>query len=79
MVVGSPHEEHQTIMDAKVNDLWTTSMHSVCMVRPSPRRSSVHMQVLGEVGSLVYTQAINRCGFSRRGTHIVDCDQGSST
>ena len=29
MVVGSPHEEHQTIMDAKVNDLWTTSMHSV--------------------------------------------------
>ena len=79
MVVGSPHEEHQTIMDAKVNDLWTTSMHSVCMVRPSPRRSSVHMQVLGEVGSLVYTQAINRCGFSPRGTHLVDCDQGSST
>ena len=33
---GSPHEEHWTIMDAKVNDLWTTSMHSVCMVRPSP-------------------------------------------
>ena len=32
MVVGSPHEEHRTIMDAKVNDLWTTSMHSVCMV-----------------------------------------------
>ena len=63
-------------MKAKVNDLWTTSMHSVCMVQPSPRRSSMHMQVLGEVGSLVYTQAINRCGFSPRGTHLVDCDQG---
>ena len=57
MVVGSPQEEHQTIMKAKVNDLWTTSMHSVCMVQPFPRRSSMHMQVLGEVGSLVYTQA----------------------
>ena len=33
------------------------------------------MQVLGEVGSLVYTQAINRCGFSPQGTHLVDCDQ----
>ena len=33
------------------------------------------MQVLGEVGLLVYTQAINRCGFSPRGTHLVDCDQ----
>ena len=76
MVVGSPHEEHRTIMIAKVNDLWTTSMHSVCMVQPSPRTSSVHMQVLGEVGSLAYTQAINRCGFSPRGTHLVDCDQG---
>ena len=56
MVVGSPHKEHQTIMDAKVNDLRTTSMHSVCMVWPSPWRSSVHMKVLGEVGSLVYTR-----------------------
>ena len=76
MVVGSPNEEHRTLMKAKVNDLLRTSMHSVCMVRPSQRRSSVHMQVLGEVGSLVYTQAINRCGFSQRGTHLVDCDQG---
>ena len=25
-------------------------MHSVCMVRPSPRRSSMHIHVLGEVG-----------------------------
>ena len=32
----------------------------------------MHMQVLGEVGSLVYTQTINRCGFSPRGTHLVD-------
>jgi len=24
MMVGSPHEEHQIIMDAKVNDLRTT-------------------------------------------------------
>ena len=79
MVVGSSHEEHRTIMDAKVNDLWTTSMHSVCMVRPSPRSSFVHIHVLGEVSSLVYTQTINRCGFSPRGTHLVDCDQGSST
>ena len=75
VMVGSHHEEHRT----KVNDLWTTSMHSECMVRPSPRRSSVHMKVLGEVSSLVYTQAINRCGFSLRGTHLVDYDQGSST
>ena len=51
-------------------------MHSVCIVRPSPRGSSVHMRVLDVVGSLVYTQAINRCGFSPRGTHLVDCDQG---
>ena len=35
----------------------------------------MHMQVPGEVGSLVYTQAINRCGFSPRGTHLVDCGQ----
>ena len=75
MVVGSPHEEHRTIMKAKVNDLLRTSMHSVCMVWPSQRRSFVHMHVLGEVGSLVYTQVINRCGFSQRGTHLVDCDQ----
>ena len=34
------------------------------------------MQVLGEVGSLVYTQAINKCGFSPRETHLLDYDQG---
>ena len=52
-------------------------MHSVCIVRPPPppRRSSVHMHVLGEVGSLVYTQANNGCGFSPRGTQSLVRDQ----
>ena len=62
-------------MDAKVNDLRTTSIHSVCMVRPSPRRSFVHIQVLDEVGSLVKTQVDNRHGFSPRGTCLLDRDQ----
>jgi hypothetical protein len=53
-------------------------MHSVCMVRPSPRGSSVYIQVLGEVGSLVYTQADNRHGFSPRGTCLLDRDQKDS-
>ena len=31
----------------------------------------MYMQVLGEVGSLVYTQANNGCGFSPRGTQLL--------
>ena len=33
------------------------------------------MQVLGEVGSLVYTQTNNGCGFSPRGTQSLVRDQ----
>ena len=33
------------------------------------------MQVLGEVGSLVYTQANNGCGLSPRGTQSLVHDQ----
>ena len=50
-------------------------MHGVCVVRLSPRGSSMYIQVLGEVGSLVYTQADNRYGFSPRGTYLLACDQ----
>ena len=46
-------------------------MHGVCMVRPSPRGSFMYIQVLGEVGSLVYTQAGNRYGFSLRETYLL--------
>ena len=35
------------------------------------------MQVLGEVGPLVYTQVNNGCGFSPQGTQSLVCDQRS--
>ena len=35
----------------------------------------MYIQVLGEVGSLVYTQADNRHGFSPRGTCLLNRDK----
>ena len=35
------------------------------------------MQVLGEVGPLMYTHANNGCGFSPRGTQLLVRDQGT--